>query len=220
MNTITLGALGILAASLFQFARAAAPVAKVKDGNIILRVAQDEAKQLTSSRRDSKPVVSPDGKWIVFVRSVPEKKISTGSGDHDAEELWQVGADGKDSIRLVAPRDAKEVKDLIAGFSDIHFSSDGKLVYFVTPAWATSGAVHVVDTTTRKERFVLAGNNLEVIRSGEYRDCLLVMQHRYFLGGGSFDWFWLFKPDGTEVGPVGEDTTNFKELYSGREGSR
>jgi len=83
----------------------------------------------------------------------------------------------------------------------------------VSPAWTTSGAVHVVNTTNGKERFVLAGNDLEVIHSGEYRDHLLVSQHRYFVGGGSYDWYWLFRPDGEEVGPVGEDPENFRSMY-------
>ena len=75
------------------------------------------------------------------------------------------------------------------------------------------GAVHVLDLSTKKEQFVCAGNSLEVIRSGEHKDCLLVQQHRYFIGGGSYDWFWLLRPDGKEVGPVGEETENFKEMY-------
>lgn len=83
----------------------------------------------------------------------------------------------------------------------------------MTPAYATSGAIHVVDTTNGKERFLMAGHGVEVIPSGEYRDCLLIGQHRYFLGGGSFDWLWLFRPDGKEIGPVGEDATNFKETF-------
>jgi hypothetical protein len=53
-----------------------------------------------------------------------------------------------------------------------------------------------------------------VLHSGKYRDHLLVSQHRYFLGGGSYDWFWLFDSRGKEVGPVGEDTENFKSLYA------
>lgn len=150
---------------------------------------------------------------MVFVRSIPGRQISTGSGDVDAEELWQIGADGKDEIRLVTPKDAKEVSEVIASFTGLQFSADGRLVYFITPAWATSGAVHVVDTTNRKVRFIVPGNDLKVIHSGEYLDCLLVMQHRYFLGGGLYDWYWLFKPDGKEIGPVGEETANFDELY-------
>jgi hypothetical protein len=83
----------------------------------------------------------------------------------------------------------------------------------VTPAWATSGAVHVVDTTNRKERYLFPGSDLKAVTSGEYKDCLLVQQHKYFVGGGSYDWFWLLRPDGKEVGPVGEDTSSFEATY-------
>ena len=83
----------------------------------------------------------------------------------------------------------------------------------MTPAWAVSGAVHVVDTTNRKERYLLPGSDVKVVPSGEYKDCLLVLQHRYFVGGGSYDWYWLLRPDGKEVGPVGEDTENFEATY-------
>jgi hypothetical protein len=54
---------------------------------------------------------------------------------------------------------------------------------------------------------------LRVVPFGEYRDHLLVQQHRYFLGGGSYDWFFLFTPGGKEVGVVGEDISNFISLY-------
>jgi len=38
-----------------------------------------------------------------------------------------------------------------------------------------------------------------------------------FLGGGTYDWFWVLEPDGREVGPIGEDVTNFRELYLSEE---
>ena len=62
-----------------------------------------------------------------------------------------------------------------------------------------------MDTTNAKEHFVCPGGSVEILSSGEYRDCLLVQQRRYFFGGGSYDWFWLFRPDGNEIGPVGGD---------------
>ena len=192
---------------------AAEPTVSVKDGNIILNTAQGEAKTLTKSGRDSAPLLSPDGKWIVFVRALPGKQISTGSGDVDAAELWQIDAAGKEPLLLVAPRDAEDVQQVIATFTDLQFSTDGRLVYFDTPAWATSGAVHVVDTTNRKERFIIPGDGLKVIRTGDYKDHLLVGQHRYFLGGGSYDWLWLFDPTGKEIGPIGEDASMFMETY-------
>ncbi|MCW1926663.1 hypothetical protein OKA05_29210 [Luteolibacter arcticus] len=191
----------------------AAVKVEVKDGKIVLRTAAGVVRELTTSGRDAAPVLSPDGEWVVFVRAVPGRKISTGSGEEDAAELWQVRADGKEPTLLVSPRDAEEVKDVVATFHGAQFSADGRLVYYMTPAWATSGAVRVVDTTNRKDRFLMAGNTLRVIHAGKYRDHLLVMQRRYFLGGGSYDWYWLFQADGKEVGPVGEEMEGFEELY-------
>jgi hypothetical protein len=202
-----------LAGVALRLANAAEPTVEAKGGNVFLHSRDGEAKQLTRSGRDSAPVLSPDGGWIVFVRTLAGKKISTGSGDIDAAELWQISASGKEPTRLVAPREAENMRDVIATFEDVAFSSDGRYVFFVTPAYVTSGTVHVVDTTSGKEHFLMAGGGLEVIHTGEYRDCLLVGQHRYFIGGGSYDWIWLFRPDGKEIGPVGEDATNFKELY-------
>jgi hypothetical protein len=86
----------------------------------------------------------------------------------------------------------------LRSFDDPQFSSNGRYVYFTTPAWTTSPAVQVVDTTNAKERFVCPGGSLEVLRSGEYRDCLLVRQHCYLLGGDSFDSFWLLRLNGNE----------------------
>jgi hypothetical protein len=187
----------------------------VKDGNIQFTDKNGQTTALTSSGRDSGPVLAPDGKWVVFVRKVDGKKIATGSVDEvDPTELWQVRTDGKEATLLVKCREAEKMESVIAAFDNLQFSANGKLVYFVTPAWTTSGAVHVVDTTNRKERYLLPGSDVKAVPSGEYKDCLLVLQHRYFVGGGSYDWYWLFRPDGKEVGPVGETTENFEATYS------
>lgn len=192
---------------------AADATVEAKGGNIFLRPDAGTTRQLTTSFRDSAPTLSPDGHWVIFVRALPGRKISTGSGDIDAAELWRVRADGKEPTLLVAPHEAKDAKGVVATFDEMQFSSDGRYVFFVTPAFAVSGAVHVVDTTNRKEHYLISGGGLEVLHSGKYRDCLLVGQHRYFVGGGSYDWIWIFRPDGKEIGPVGEDTTQFKETF-------
>ncbi len=181
----------------------------VKDGNIQFIDRAGQTTALTSGGRDSGPVLAPDGKWVAFVRKVDGKKIATGSDEVDSTELWQIRTDGKEPSLLVKCRAAEKPESVIAGFENLQFSTNGKLLYFVTSAWATSGAVHVVDTTNRKERYLFPGSDLKIVTSGEYKDCLLVQQHKYFVGGGSYDWFWLLRPDGKEVGPVGEDTENF-----------
>ncbi len=190
-----------------------AQTVSIKDGNVQFTDTSGKTTALTSSGRDSTPVLAPDGKWVAFVRKVDGKKIATGSDEVEPTELWQVRIDGKEPSVLVRSRDSQKPESVIAAFENLQFSTHGKLLYFVTPAWATSGAVHVVDTTNRKERYLFPGNDLKVVTSGEYKDCLLVQQHRYFIGGGSYDWFWLLRPDGKEVGPVGEDTSTFEATY-------
>jgi len=194
-------------------AQAHAQKVSVQNGNVCISTAGAEVKALTTSGHDSEPVLSPDGKWIAFVRTLPGRKISTGAGEADVTELWQIRADGKEPTALVRAKESDKMETILAGFSKPQFSSDGKLVYFMSEAWATSGALHVVDSTNGKEHFVCPALEFEVVKSGEYKDCLLVSQHRYFIGGGSYDWFWLSRPDGKEVGPVGEDTENFKGTY-------
>jgi hypothetical protein len=192
---------------------AVAQSVSVKDGNIQFTDKAGATTALTSGGRDADPLLAPDGKWVAFVRKVDGKKIATGSDELQPTELWQVRVDGKEPSLLVRSRDSEKMEQVIGAFENLQFSNNGKLLYFVTPAWATSGAVHVVDTTDRKERYLFPGNNLKIVPSGEYKDCLLVQQHRYFIGGGSYDWFWLLRPDGKEVGPVGEDTSNFESTY-------
>ena len=185
----------------------------VRDGNIQFTDKSGKTTALTSSGRDSNPVLAPDRKWVAFVRKLEAKKIATGSDEVEPTELWQVRVDGKEPSVLVRCRDSEKMESVIGAFDNLQFSFNGKLLYFVTPAWATSGAVHVVDTTSGKERYVFPGNDIKVVKSREYKDCLLVQQHRYFVGSGSYDWYWLLKPDGKEVGPVGEDTSNFDATY-------
>lgn len=213
-NAVSAWGMGALIGLALQLAGAAESTVEAKGGDIFFHSQGGETKHLTTVGHDSAPVLSPDGRWIVFLRAVVGKKISTGSGDTDAAELWQISTSGKEPTRLIAPHESANMQSVIATFEDVQFSSDGRYVFFVTPAYVTSGAVHILDTTNGKEHFLMAGSGLEVIHSGEYRDCLLVGQHRYFLGGGSYDWIWLFRPDGKEIGAVGEDATNFKDLYS------
>jgi hypothetical protein len=192
---------------------ALAQTVSVKDGNIQFTDKAGKTTALTSSGKDSRPLLAPDGKWVAFVRKVDGKKIATGSEELEPTELWQVRTDGKEASLLVKCRASEKPESVIAGFENLQFSTNGKLLYFVTSAWATSGAVHVVDTTNRKERYLFPGNDLKIVTSGEYKDCFLVQQHKYFVGGGSYDWFWLLRPDGKEIGPVGEDTSSFEATY-------
>ena len=148
---------------------------------------------------DTQTATSPDGKWIVFVKTVPGPKIETASGDSvEPTELWQKDAKGKNLTLLVKCREAKDRQDVVQGFYDLQFSTDGKLVYFSSPAWAASPAIHAVDTTTGKERFVIDGW-LDRVASTEDGDRLIASRRQYDDIGVYHDVF-MVTPEGKLVG--------------------
>jgi hypothetical protein len=208
MRTVLL----LLAIAVFATAGHAATVAVVK-GNIVV-----DGKRITSGGLDSEPVLTPAGKRVIFNRGGPIVAEMKWCADEDNGahrlELWSIAIDGTDARRLLSGHGTRDPRFTICGFQNKQFSSDGRLLYFETPAWATSGAAHVLDLKTGKERFFLPSNGLNVLShcsDAHYRDDLIVAQHRYFVFEGSYDWLWLFAPDGKEIGPIGEDDATLKD---------
>jgi len=214
------GALAVLVAAslfvpLFAGPLHAQKVSADKKGNIFYIDARGKRTRLTTEGKDADPCLSPNGRQIAFVHRVAGKDISTGSGDASPTELRLMDIDGTHMSVLVRSAEAEKPEDVLADFTSPTFSPDGRTIFFSSAAYATSGAVHAYDTVSGAVRFVMGGNDPQVVPAGEYKGDLLVEQHRYFLGGGSYDWYWLFDPDGTEIGPVGESTDNFREMYFG-----
>jgi dipeptidyl aminopeptidase/acylaminoacyl peptidase len=196
---------------------AAAQRVYAEGGNIFFQPVTGEARQLTTSGRDRDPSLSPAGRTVVFVRGTPGVTVAAGAGDAaEATELWTVDVEGTGARMLLRGRESPRPERVLARLRVPQFSPDGRTVFFLSAAWVVSDAVHAVDTRTGEERYVAPGNSLEVVPRGEYAGHLLVEQHRYFLGGGSYDWVWLLTAGGREVGPVGEDDESlegFREMY-------
>src|SRR5437868_4721752 len=90
-------------------------------GNIVFKSADGAGKQLTDSGRDFAPTLSPDGKWVAFIRATPGQTVATGAGDVEATELWLVGSDGEKPALLIRGHEAKDVKQLIGGIMGAEF---------------------------------------------------------------------------------------------------
>jgi len=166
--------------------------------------------QLTTSEQDSEPVLSPDGSFVVYTR----QSHAPGKDDDDqfcdtsstTDELHQIGIDGANDKILLRGRKGDGGAQL-CGFHDKQFSSDGRSLYFLTPGWATSGALHVYDMRKQSEKFLIPASDLVVLSfcNNKYKDNLVILDHRYFVFGGSYDWYWLFDPTGKrQIGPLGE----------------
>lgn len=145
---------------------------------------------------DSPPVMSPDGTQQVFIRELPNQR----------NELWIKNTSGDNAHALVQTHEAEDVQQNLSEFNNPLFALNGKAVYFLTSAWATSNAVHVIDLTTHKQRFVTDGNSLELVPHGKYKGYLIVSKHKYHENeGGSYEDYWLVSPQGKDIKSLGEE---------------
>ena len=149
-------------------------------------------------------VYSDDGKVLAFVKDTPQSKVLAGMGELPATEIWTAQADGSEMRRLVVGRSVDQMEATLAQMHSLAFSEDGLDLYFLSAAWCTSDALHSVDLKMGREKFICGANWFELIKKGRYKNHFLVSKHKYFLGGGSYDWIWLLAPEGTEVGPVSD----------------
>jgi hypothetical protein len=177
----------------------------LSEGNGIVLERDGSKKELTKSPQDVEPVLSPDGRLVYYTRRAAGPRDEQFCGPK-ADELRVVGIDGKDD-KLVLSGHRGDPESQLCDFSNKQFSADGRRLYFLTPGWATSAALHMYDLRGAEERFLLPANDFLVLSfcANKYKDGLAVEQHRYFLLGGSYDWYWLFDSSGKkELGPLGE----------------
>lgn len=198
---------GCLVALLAAGVAAAASVKEIK-GNIYYVADNGKVRQLTTSGVDRSPQLSPDGKTIVFVRS----KSRSTDRDFAADDIWLMDTPGKNQRVVVKARAASKPEDILNALNNPVFAPNGKLIYFISAAWATSGAVHVLDLGTGKTKFVSSGNTLKIVPSGEYAGHLIVSKHKYFAGGGTYVFYWLISPTGEELMPIGDSGGQINEF--------
>lgn len=171
--------------------------------------------KLTQSEMDVDPVLAPNGAYVVYTRQgrgrtvhgYDTSQVCTTAPRPD--ELRQIDIDGTGGKLLLKGRKGGPQRQL-CDFRNKQFSSDGRRLYFLTPGWATSGALHVFDMHGGDERFVMPANDALVLSfcPNKYKDDLVVLAHRDFLLGGGYDWYWLYDPTGKkQLGPLGEFAT-------------
>ncbi len=180
-------------------------------GNIY--IARGGAKtKLTQSEMDVDPVLAPNGDYVVYTRQGRGRTVhgydtsQICSIEPRPDELRQINADGSgdrlllkgrkgspESPALRFPQQAVQLRRPAALFPHPGLGDIGRAATFSICAAATNASS-------------LPANDLLVLSfcPNKYKDDLVVLAHRYFLLGGSYDWYWLYDPTGKkELGPLG-----------------
>ncbi len=181
--------------------RAAAVLARVPAAASLL-VAVSVAFAGAPAERDT----SADGRRVVFTRVVEGRFLAAPSGDSlPVSELCVANvAGGGERVLLVAGAKRHRNGSPVAGFWSPQFSPDGRTVWFASPATVTSDVACALDLEGGAMREVCGANSLRVIRRGPRAGCLVVEQHRYRKGGGSYDWLYLVDARGRTLRTLGD----------------
>lgn len=186
-----------------------------KEGNIYYSKNRGQDVQITYSEKDFSPILSPNKKMIAFIRT--GNTVIPKECDVDAQygnQIWIYTIETKKEHLLVKGHlKCDKPEQQIIDPSHLLFSPDSKIVYFMTSAWVTSSALHAVKIDSAKQNYIVPANSFEIISKGQYKGHLIVYQHRYFVGGGTYDWYWLISPNGKEEGPLGEEITEAQRKY-------
>lgn len=140
-------------------------------------------------------VVSPDGAQAVEI-------VDFGLGDANGTGAQALVLEDRKTGRqrqlLVSHYDEDYQRNL-SGLSNPLFSLDGGYLYINSSDTAPGrSAVHQIELRTGKQRFVIGGYVISLMRTGPYRGFLLVQKHRYYNrpAGGSYNPVFVVRPDG------------------------
>ena len=183
-----------------------------ENGNIIFVNDSGNRIILTTSGRDRNPCLSPKKTSVVFSRYNCLESKKSSYKIQFSSDIYLVDIKTRKEKILIHEGQKSDIgksKDNtpknLAGLGYPRFSSDGTKIFFLSKAWETSGAIHVLNLKTGAIRFVTDGRSLEVLHSKRFKDYLIVNKHKYFLGGGSYDWYWLVNSDGEEIDAFGDN---------------
>ncbi len=153
-------------------------------------------------------VTAPKGNMVYYIMGDRNPEEGEGGGVAITSMNQKTGS----KTTLLEERITDKPEENLFGFYDLKLSIDGKTLYFQTPAWATSSAIHSLDIENKKQSFVTDGSLICVISNGQYQDYLLIQQHRYFVHQGSYDHYYLYNKKGEKIGLVSDAEMNELQL--------
>lgn len=175
-------------------------------GNVWL-IEGNQKTQISVFGNASEPQLSPDGKRLVYVQDISNEKQFTDGEQHT--RICSVDLPGDFSLFLIQESAEKSLKAMHSP----RFSPDGSCLYFLNHTSKTSDSLCCYDFHGPMKQNICAANSVDVIAHALAPTLvgkLIIQQHRYHKNGnGSYDWYYLFSPEGKELRTIGEELDTF-----------
>lgn len=161
------------------------PHVYTKDGNLYVRYADNNEKQLTFHNKDYDPLMSADAQTIIFIREVKPNPITPNTswvpGDYD--EIWSMNIDGSDQRCIIKNNYSENVdmKNYLGSFGNLHISVDGKKIYFLCQNCTTDAILYTADIDGSNIRRVCNAHQLDLVGGdpdNEYYGYLVIGQRQ------------------------------------------
>lgn len=175
---------------------------QVKNGDVYVQQPQGWGR-LTRDGRATDVTKSRDGSLIAYIHS-------DGGQDSDTMNSISLCVVAARSCKIiVAPKSANTPEENLTGATSPRFSyqasagSNGNIVgsiFFMTSAWATSGAIHRATLGPNPTvTYVTSSTSLSVVQNGKFAGALNISKHIYAPKGGSCDQERIFDPNTKKV---------------------
>jgi Tol biopolymer transport system component len=123
---------------------------------------------LVFAQEDSGHKISPDGLQVIFVRY--QKLHSYGDNDPSLfldpfSELWSVNADGSNERCIIKNNysPSVDIGSYLGNFDSLHFSPDGKRIYFLSQNCATDAILYSANADGSNIKRISNAHQLDVI---------------------------------------------------------
>jgi hypothetical protein len=191
-----------------------------KFGDIYLAFKNGTVEKITSGGCCGFPALSPDKKFLCFVRTFPGVIVEMPCGEIEVTNLYaaDLSTSGRPYLILRGSRTlAGEASKVDVGIMEPQFSLNGSKIYFMCSYAATSNAVKSVDLKSRIVKFLTDGISLRLIYSGNYSGHFISARHKYDGQDGARDVYCLMSPDGEEVREISVEFADVeKEFFNGK----